>query len=258
MTRKNTPTFDELAFEYRTALEVAVDLEKHAKSLRELASNMFPDRGRIFAEREDKEQARARFSAEMDIWGREYNTPAEKQTAKATAARLYSKAIGELLRDRVRAHVYANIFAPGFIDKYEGTPARYKRVQKAIFAGLPDSVSLYVTDGNYCAGWFAPYHDNPERAYTARLRIDEFSLPGLKWLSYQEYEFSRERLEANRPHYTGRETWPTFAEVHAACNKAPKIKARGEKILADANKKFYDLLEANNAGISCINEAMKR
>jgi hypothetical protein len=253
---KNTPTIETLAREYRTALDVAESLEAGARTARECATDFAPVRRDFFTEGCNKAEAHEAHAAAYRRWKAEYADPAAKKAEKAAAARLYVSALAELLRDRVRLQVYENILSPSFIEKYAGLPARYKRVQKAIFAGLPECVSMYIHDANYAGGMFEPYHDE-EACYRGRVRIDEFSLPGMKYIGCNNYIFDAERLEAQRDNYAGRDKWPAFSEVWKACEKAPSVKARTKKIMSDAREKYYAALEANNAGIGCINEAMK-
>ena len=200
------------------------------------------------------------YRAAVEEWAATYCTAADKARAKATAAALYEKAVSEMLEKAICAEIDAVISSTEFLDRFDGTPVRYKNLQKALFSGFDSRYHFYFTGVWNCRiGYtFRPVKGQYPDFSGDFYYIGDMNTNGDTYISREEVE---KRLKGREEYYAKglgtRYEQPEFAAVKRACNRAAAIAKKHDEILEAAAAKASALVDSNSCGLSVVRDAMQ-
>jgi hypothetical protein len=190
------------------------------------------------------------YIAKREEWNANECARVEQADSAYQAARLYYKAVCEMLSMKIDAIIDEYVHAPEFLNRFDGVPIRYKKVQNAIKALFDDR--YFVSWNTHHHHFYVSFTPDEENTPYWDIKAEDVWFIGLG-STLEDVCFTKEWAETY-PART-RENFPTFEEVHQACLNAPSIKKQHQAIMETARNEASKLVNANTCGLYAIREA---
>lgn len=186
----------------------------------------------------DPEQKRAKY----DAWQDKHLMATQMAEHDVALYNLYVKALDEVLSRALRYLAYDEWENPAFLEKWGGTPLRYKRFQAATFTWLPDGWSGTV----YPTGDVSIYDENHKL-------VGEFT--AWRFAQCEDGGFSDRTFNLAENVDSARSPVPAPDEIFAACEESFATKNAVLAMIDKVRIEADEAIKRTSIGIHAITEA---